>query len=296
MQLIDKSVYNFSPENKPVAKVKANELLLFKTMDCFSNQITKEEELVLNVDYNTCNPAAGPVFIEGAQPGDILVVDILDIQVANQGVICTFPGIGPLCDDMADRTKVIKIENGIASFNEIKFPIKPMIGVIGTAPASGSIIDGYPGSHGGNMDNKLINKGTRLYFPVRVEGALLQMGDIHATMGDGEICGTGIEVPGEIMVNTSIIKGCELNWPVLETEDKWYVIASADEYPEALKNACKETQRLLTLAYGWDKTDAYLYMSVQVDIEICQACKPCEVPLIVRAGIPKCAYKKPLIK
>ena len=92
-----------------------------------------------------------------------------------------------------------------------------MIGVIGCAPSGPDVIDGYVGSHGGNMDCKLITKGTRLYFPVRVEGALLQMGDVHAAMGDGELCGTGIEIPAEITVRVSLLKNFELHWPVLET-------------------------------------------------------------------------------
>ena len=162
-----------------------------------------------------------------------------------------------------------------------------MIGVIGTAPSGDDIIDGYVGSHGGNMDNKLIGKGARLYFPVRVAGALLQMGDVHAAMGDSELCGTGIEIPAEITVRTSLIKGFELNWPVLETADKWYVNACAQEFDEALMNASKEMQRLLSNRTGWNLEETYMFMSVQSDVELNQACKPCEVQLSLRIGTPK---------
>jgi amidase len=295
MKIIDQSVYNFSKDNAPFAYADPGEILLFQTMDCFSNTIVKEEDLTLHIDSSTLNPAAGPVYINGAEPGDVLVVDILDIRVADQGVICTFRGCGPLCDDMEDRTKVVKIIDGAANFNGVKFLIDPMIGVIGTAPDGESVGDGFPGSHGGNLDSKLIKKGARAYFPVRVAGALLQMGDIHATMGDAELCGTGIEIKGEIMVKISIIKNFELNWPVTETADHWYVNACAHELPEASKLASKELQRLICNAYGWDKTDAYLYMSVQSDLEINQACKPCNVEMILRFGTPKLAQFKPLI-
>jgi len=295
MKIIDKSVYNFSKDNAPFANADPGEILLFKTMDCFSNTITKEEQLVLNLDYTVANPAAGPVYINGAEPGDVLVVDILDIQVADQGVTCTTPGCGPLSDDMEVRTRVVKITNGVADFNGVKFPIDPMIGVIGTAPDGEPVADGFPGNHGGNMDSKLIKKGARVYFPVRVAGGLLQMGDLHATMGDSEICGTGIEIRGEIMVKTALIKNFELNWPVTETATHWYVNACAHEFPEASKLASKELQRLICDAYGWDKTDAYCYMSIQSDLEINQACKPCAVELIVRFGTPKLPQFKPLI-
>lgn len=295
MKIIDKSVYNFSKDNAPFTSADPGEVLLFKTLDCFSNTIKTEEDLVIHMDYSIANPAAGPVYINGAEVGDVLVVDILDIAVDNQGVICTSRGCGPLCDDMEDRTKVMHIENGICDFNGVKFPINPMIGVIGTAPDGEPVGDGFPGNHGGNMDSKIITKGARVYFPVRTKGALLQMGDIHATMGDAELCGTGIEIAGEIMVKTSLIKNFELNWPVTETSTHWYVNACSHEYDEALKLASKELQRLIVNAYGWDKTDAYLYMSVQSDVEINQACKPCHVELILRFGTPKLPQFKPLI-
>ena len=295
MKIIDKSVYNFSKDNVPFTNADPGEILLFKTMDCFSNTITKEEDLVLHLDYTVANPAAGPVYINGAEPGDVLVVDILDIQVADQGVICTTPGCGPLSDDMEVRTRVIKITNGVADFNGVKFQIDPMVGVIGTAPDGEPVADGFPGNHGGNMDSKIIKKGARVYFPVRIAGALLQMGDIHATMGDSELCGTGIEIKGEIMVRTSIIKNFELNWPVTETPTHWYVNACAHEFTEASKLASKELQRLICNAYGWDQTDAYLYMSVQSDLEINQACKPCAVEMILRFGTPKLPQFKPLV-
>ncbi len=249
----------------------------------------------LDYGYDVANPAAGPVFIEGAQPGDVLVVDILEVQVADEGTIATDDHCGPLFETTGYRTIKVPIKDGFATFKNVKFPIKPMIGVIGTAPSGDDIIDGYVGSHGGNMDNKLIGKGARLYFPVRVEGALLQMGDVHAAMGDAELCGTGIEIPAEITVQTRIIKGFELHWPVLETEDRWYVNASAQEFDEALMNASKEMQRLLSRATGWDLEETYMYMSVQSDVELNQACKPCEVQLSLRIGTPKRADFGPLV-
>lgn len=297
MKIIDQSVYSFSKNNAPLTDADPGELLLFKTMDCFSNRLKTEDDLItdLSYSYDVANPAAGPVYINGAQPGDVLVVDILDIQVAQQGVISTCEGCGPLHDDMDIRTRVVPIQDGLAEFNGVKFPIDPMIGVIGTAPDGEDVIDGYPGSHGGNMDSKLIKKGARVYFPVRVDGALLQMGDVHATMGDAELCGTGIEIPAEILVKVSLIKNFELHWPVTETETHWYVNACAHQFDEALQYASRELQRLLMNITGWDKTDTYMYMSVQSDVEINQACVPCEVAMILRFGTPKLPQFKPLI-
>ena len=219
MQIIEDKVYAFSKDNPPCYTARPGEVMVFKSLDCFSGRLTDETVTMRDMDfsYNITNPAAGPVYVEGAEVGDVLVVDIYDIQVADEGTIATDDHCGPLFEGTEYRTKKIKIEDGMADFNGVRFPINPMIGVIGTAPTGDDVIDGYVGTHGGNMDNHLITKGTRLYFPVRVPGALLQMGDVHAAMGDGELCGTGIEIAAEITVRVSVLKNFELHWPVLET-------------------------------------------------------------------------------
>ena len=119
----------------------------------------------LNFSYGFTNPAAGPVYIEGAEPGDVLVVDIYDVQVADHGVIATDDHCGPLYQTTDYRSKIIPIEDGMADFNGVKFPIDPMIGVIGTAPDGEDVIDGFVGAHGGNLDNKLITKGHAYVLP-----------------------------------------------------------------------------------------------------------------------------------
>lgn len=297
MKIIEAQVYDFNKENAPCDTAKPGDMLLFRTLDCFSNRIPDENTTMADLDYTYgfANPAAGPVYVEGAEPGDVLVVDVYDIQVADEGTIATDDHCGPLFETTGYRTKKIKIKDGVADFNGVKFPINPMIGVIGTAPDGDPVIDGFVGSHGGNMDNKHITKGARLYFPVRVPGALLQMGDVHATMGDGELCGTGIEIPAEILVKIQLVKGFELNWPVLETQDKWYVNACAPKYDEALMNAAKEMQRLIMRITGWDAEETYMYMSVQSDVEISQGCEPCEVQLSLRIGTPKLYDLEPLV-
>ena len=186
MKVIDSQVYAFSKDNEPCCTAQPGEVLVFKTLDCFSNRISDEGTTMADLDYTYgfANPAAGPVYIEGAEPGDVLVVDVYEVDVADEGTIATDDHCGPLFETTGYRTKKIPIRDGMADFNGVKFPIDPMIGVIGTAPDGEDVIDGFVGAHGGNLDNKLITKGTRMYFPVRVPGALLQMGDVHAAMGD----------------------------------------------------------------------------------------------------------------
>ncbi|MDL2218121.1 acetamidase/formamidase family protein [Christensenellaceae bacterium OttesenSCG-928-M15] len=296
MLIINQSVYTFSPVNQPVCSSAPGAPLLFKTMDCYSGQIRSEEQLIDEIDLAGVNPAAGPVFIEGAQPGDVLAVDILDIKVDEKGFACSIPSTGPLNSISVARTKMIPVKDGYAHYNDIMWPICPMVGVIGTAPGQGSIPCGHAGNHGGNMDSRLIKKGSRLYLPVRTKGALLQMGDIHATMGDGEICGNGLEIAGEILVTTTLLKNFSLHWPVTESDSWWHVNATGKNYDEALLLASMELCRLMQPVYKWDATDIFIYLSLQGNVEINQGTRPVADEMVnVRIGIPKTAGKPPLI-
>lgn len=293
--MITDYVYNFSAENEPVKKVKTKATVRFKTLDCFSNEIKSEDQLVTSLDFDRVNPATGPVFVEGANVGDVLVVDLLEIDIANKGYIATLPETGPLSKQSELRTKEILVEEQHIVFNDVKLPIEPMVGVIGVAPEKGSIVCGFPGAHGGNMDCNKITKGSRLYFPVNTDGALFQLGDLHARMGDGEISGSGVEIPGIVDVKFNVIKDLKLEWPILETKDMWYAIGSDHEFEKALHYASKQIQALIVKKYAWDQTDAYLYMSAVGSFEICQGCKPSDLPVAVRFGIPKIASKPKLI-
>ena len=150
MQIITDQVYEFSKDNKPCATAKPGEVLQFNTQDCFSNRIPDESTTMADLDYTYgfANPAAGPVYIEGAEPGDVLVVDIYEVKVADEGTIATDDHCGPLFETTGYRTKKIPIKDGMATFNQVSFPINPMIGVIGTAPSGPDVIDGFVGSHG----------------------------------------------------------------------------------------------------------------------------------------------------
>ncbi len=217
------AVYAMSAANQPVARVSSGETLVFETLDCFENQIQEECQYLSGIDWNHINPATGPVFVEGAMPGDLLKVHILDIRVAEKGTMTATPGEGAVGDLLTkEYTKIIRVKDGKAHFSDkIVLDARPMIGVIGTAPANGETIPtGTPGTHGGNMDNRRITKGTTLYLPVNVEGALLAMGDLHALMSDGEVLICGLEIPGEVEVTVEVVKDANLPVPVLVTENE----------------------------------------------------------------------------
>lgn len=272
MQIIKDWTINHDKNDKPVAHAKDGEVLRFITLDCFGGQIKSEDDLITSVDYTNCNPASGPVYIDGAEPGDVIAVDILKIEVDPVGFTCTLPDIGPLWDQCELRTRMIRVENGICYYNDISWPVDPMIGVIGVAPAGDPIPTGYTLHTGGNMDNPIIKAGATVYLPVEVPGALLAMGDVHATMGEGEVGGAGIEIGADILVRVRLIKNFELHWTAVETADYWYINTYGRDSDLALTRGYKEMHRLLKNAFGWDSTDIALYMSLQGRIECNQAC------------------------
>jgi amidase len=293
--MISSVVYSFDPQNKPVHAAKPGETVVFETMDCFSNEICREDQLTTEFDYYRANPATGPIFLEGAEPGDVLVAKIDKIEISDVGVVTSLPEVGPLADRMVIRTKVLKMKDGWTEFNGLKLPLRPMIGVIGVSPEKEPVACGFPGAHGGNLDSKLMEAGAKAYFPVRTPGALFQLGDLHAVMGDGELCGTGLETAGRVTVTLDLIKKTPIDWPVLETTDKWYTMTSDLNYTTALVAATRQMGDLIVKVYGWDITDAFFYLSLWGEVEVNQGCQPCPVPMVLRVGVPKIA-DKPLIK
>ncbi len=200
-------VYSFSPENTPVERAKPGELVVFETVDALGGQVKDENTTVDDLDWSKVDGATGPLYVEGAEPGDTLIVDILDIRTEKKGVIVTIPKYGVLSHlDFKPRVKLVEISNGLVRFGENKLIARPMIGTIGAAPEKGSIPAGSLGRHGGNMDVAEMRAGTRLYLPVFTEGGLLAIGDLHALQADGELCVSAVEVSGEVLVRVGLLK------------------------------------------------------------------------------------------
>lgn len=281
----DKVIYTFSPHMNPVEKVKAGEILVVETNDCFFRQIEREDQLVTEVDFSKINPATGPIYVEGAEPGDILKLKILEIKLPKKGVIVTVPGEGVLGTMVEEaKTRIVEIENGFCYFEGIKIPVTPMIGVIGVAPFEGKYPTGTPWKHGGNMDTKDITEGASLYLRVNQEGALLALGDCHAVMGDGEICVAGCEINSEVLLKIDLIKNKRIEWPIVETKDSMMIIASGKNLEEASKRATESAVEYLIKGLDLNWEDAYMLASLAVDLRISQLVDPNKT---VRARIPK---------
>jgi amidase len=286
----DAVIWSFGPDLEPVLEVAPGETVRLQTKDCFDGQIRSEQDLVTEIDFERLNAATGPVAVRGAEPGDSLVVDLLEVTPADSGVATLIPGFGQLIGRVeAPVTRVFKVEDGSIEMNErVRFPARPMVGVVGVATDGERLSNGLAGRHGGNLDNHLHGPGARIYFPVRQPGGLFAVGDMHASMGDGEICFTGVEIAGEVVCRFDLLKGKQATWPVTELGDRWVAHATADELPDALQSVSEEAARLLVDEWGFTVEDAFIFLSVACDAGIAQACKPAPgFGTIARFSIPK---------
>lgn len=262
-------------DNQPVAWAKSGDRVAFETLDCFSNTVLSEEDLVSSIDFSKVNPATGPLFVEEAQVGDVLKVTIHKIELASQGSVVTAPGLGQLADQIEyEETVICEVTDEYVNYKGIKIPLRKMIGVIGTAPKGDPVNTGTPDTHGGNMDTTRITEGSILYLPVNVEGALLVMGDLHAVMGDGEIMGSGLEIPGTVEVTVEVLKNCDYPLPLVETEALWVTIGSKPTMEEATKLALSHMVNLITSLTPLTRNQAGMFLSMAGDLMSSQVVNP----------------------
>ena len=286
----DQVVWSFGPDLEPVLEVEPGAVVRFETNDCFTGQITSEDDLVTEIDFERVNSATGPVAVAGAEPGDSLIVELLEVTPANTGFATLIPGYGQLIEQVeAPLTRMFRVEGDTIHMNDrVRFPARPMVGVVGVATDGETLTTGLAGRHGGNLDNHLHGPGSRIYFPVRRPGGMFAVGDMHASMGDGEICFTGVEIAGEVLARFDLLKGKQATWPVTELADRWVAHATADEFPEALQLCSEEAARLLVDEWEFSMEDAFIYLSVACDAGIAQACKPApHFGTIAKFSIPK---------
>lgn len=283
-------IYEFHKNNAYTKKVKSGSTITIDTYDCFQNQIQTPETEVASIDWAKINPATGPIYVEGAMPGDVLKVKIEKIDIGDQGVMVVGPGLGIMGDRFEKmESKILSVKHDHVQFNELELPINKMIGVIGVAPEGEGVNCGTPGAHGGNMDNKMVTEGATLYFPVFTEGALFALGDFHAAMGDGEVSVSGIEVPGSATVTLEVIKGEALCHPLLENQEAFTQIVSAETLDEAAKTATREMIDRIVEKSNLPIAEVTMLMSAVGQVEICQIVDPL---MTARFVVPKWLLEK----
>lgn len=283
-------IYEFNKENTPIRTVESGTTIRIETYDCFQNQIQTADTEVATIDWDKINPATGPIYVNDALPGDILKVKIEKIEIGEQGVMVVGPDLGVMGHRIEQmESKILPIKDDHILFNELELPLNKMIGVIGVAPEGEGVNCGTPGAHGGNMDNKMVAEGATLYFPVFVEGALFSLGDFHAAMGDGEISVSGIEVPGAATVTLEVIKGESLDRPMLENEEVFTQIVSAETLDEAIRTATSEMVERIAVKSNLSISEVTMLMSAIGQAEICQIVDPL---MTARFVVPKWLLQK----
>ena len=260
------------PYQAPIAAVKPGETFQVTTLDAFANRIDSpgaDLSKVIRLPY--VNPCTGPIYVEGAEPGDTLSVRIEDIQITRGcAVSCIIPEFGGLCgtvftrvlnEPLEQRILIQRItKRGIVHDPRLKIPpipVEPFYGTIGTSPAVEAISTLSPGFHGGNMDAADVCPGNTVYLPVQVAGALLFIGDGHAAQGDAEVCGVAAEVPTVGTLTVDLIKGRAISTPRIENGEFLMSVGSARPMEDAARIAFYDLVTWLAADYGFDRIAAY---------------------------------------
>lgn len=281
-------VYGAAPA---VALLGPNDVLETNTLDAFGDAIQKPDDTLALVKGD--NPLTGPFFIDGAEPGDTIAVEFLNLEVnSSQGVGAFAPGFGAL--NSTDYTPMVQpalperiwlypihSSENTATFQahdsnfSVKIPLHPFLGCIGVAPANGEARSSVvPAEFGGNMDASESSVGNTLYLPVNVPGALLYMGDGHAAMGDGEIAGTAIEVPLRVRLRVRVIKGQRIEWPRFENRDEIMAVGIYRPLDDCLRIAFTQLIEWIHRDYGLSELDAYELLSKVATIHVAEMVDP----------------------
>ncbi len=282
--------FRFAADVAPVLTVEPGETIQMETYDTTLGRVRRPEDVHAYVkvrDPKQVNPAAGPVYVVGAKPGDTLIVEILAIELDEAGCLRIMPDTGVLDGEVAvPHCRIVRVEGGRAVFSpNIAFPLRPMVGVVATAPAVGEFVTALPVETGGNMDHADVTVGTKVYLPVQVPGALFGLGDLHACMGDGEVNGNAVEIGGRTTVRVELLKGRQWPRPWLETATDWLTTATAPTLEAAIKVAVRDMVDLLVERLAVSREDAYILIGATGDVRIGQACG--SLPPTVRVKFPK---------
>ena len=274
----DQTHNKFSSSIPPVITVPSGSIIEAYTEEASDQQFQLGDDVdaVINLDFEPIHPLTGPVYVEDAQPGDILAVTLHEIELGDWGWTAIVPGFGFLADQFPNAAiKTFELGKDATSVdfgNDVVIPLNPFPGVMGVAPPTDSLLSTIPPrANGGNMDDPNMVEGTTVYFPVFVEGALFSIGDAHAAQGHGEVCGTAIEAPMRFVYEVNLIKSERtIEEPQYETEDYYAVTGFGTTIDEAAKKATQYMIDYLVSEHGMTPEDAYMLCSLAGDLKIAE--------------------------
>jgi acetamidase/formamidase len=266
----------------PVLTVGSGDVVEFDALDASNGQITASSVTadLGSLAFDQVDQVAGPIYVDGAQPGDTLQVELLAFQPGDWGWTANIPGFGLLADQFEDPyLRITRLDGGIGEFLPgVRVPLAPFCGELGVAPAGEPRSTIPPDVTGGNMDTRHLTAGAVLWLPVQVPGALFSLGDGHAAQGDGEVCGTAIETPMQASVRLSVRRDVRVTAPEFRTAGP--LGASTNTRPwlacdgvgpdlfAAARDAVRRMIDRLAAEHGLAPLDAYLLLSVAGDLRI----------------------------
>lgn len=263
-------VYTYGASHPPVATVPCGESVHIETVDAFEGRLQSNEDL-----YSKCcpgppftNPQTGPIYVEGAEPGDTLIVHLEEIAPAkDHAVTALLPNFGGLTGTnltamlnlpLPESTRILPIRDGQVIFNDkISLPLAPFVGTLGTAPQMEEISSLVPGPWGGNMDCVETAAGHSVWLPVHHPGALFFIGDAHARQGDGELTGVAAEMAAQVTLRFEVLKQRVIEWPRIVSPDRLMTVGSARPLEDAARIAWKQLILWMREDYGFKTFDAY---------------------------------------
>ena len=267
--------YVYGPYAAPVLKIAPGDIVTVETLDAFGGVIKTVDDMPskkLNMPF--VNPQNGPIFVEGAELGDVLCVKIVSIlprgpqPVGTSALIPEFGGLvansgTPMLNaPLPERVMKYEVtEKGVRFNARITLPFEPFIGTLGVSPQIEAVSSLQPDYWGGNMDLPDVAPGAILYFQVHTKGAYLYLGDCHGRQGDGELCGVAVEIPSTTVIHVDLIKSWTIGWPRLENERFIMTVGSARPMEDAARIAYRELIRWMVADYGFDEIEAYFLLT-----------------------------------
>ncbi len=289
----------FSSAIEPVLTVPSGSVIEAYTHEATGGQFSIDSDVSdlgeLNMDL--VHALTGPVYVEGAEPGDVLAVDLIEIETADWGWMAIIPGFGVLTEDFGEtafmRTFELDTDAGHVDFADgIRVPLAPFPGVMGVAPDTDEMLSTIPPrANGGNLDDPNLVAGTTVYFPVFVPGALFSIGDTHAVQGHGEVSGTAVESPMRIVYRVRVLKDARPIEEVQYESAKYYATTGfATTIDEAARKATRYMVDYLEAEKGLSREDAYMLCSIAGDLMISEAV---DIPhMLVTMHLPKSIFRK----
>lgn len=269
--------FTYSHLHEPIGTVAPGERFVVETEDCFTGRFRDPagwtEENVAFIHRNL-DGVTGPIYVDGARPGDVVAVTLHDVAITTPGSIALSPCTDPSPSDWWTQWYACKsypIEDGHLLFSDdIRIPVKPLIGCIATAPERETVLSRMEGAYGGNMDCNEMRAGATVVLPVAVAGAYLYFGDAKAIMGDGEIV-QAPEVGTEITASVEVRpRPAAMHWPRVESEDALTTVVSNNTLDRAVGIAFAELLGWVVEDYGWDREEAALLLAMVAQTGVCQ--------------------------